>query len=95
MQPGTSDSSESVSYTSLLKIPGILLMALVLMMALATPLMIDPILAPHLHSYGLSVSVIGVAFLLRALFIAILSPFIGKIYAKFTYKLPVMVFGLV
>ncbi len=94
MKPGKSDSTESVSYISLLKIPGIIVIALLLMFTLNTPLMVDPILSIHLQSYGLSVSVIGLAFLTRALVTVLLSPIVGKIYAGITCKLPVVICGL-
>ena len=91
---GPSDTSAKISMLSLLKIPGIVIMSLAMFLTAGTSVMLQPILAPHLKTYGLSISLIGFVFLILPLSSAISTPFIGKLYDALQYKLPVIIFGM-
>lgn len=90
---GTSDTSESISILSLLKIPGIVIMSLAMFLTAGPPIMLQPILAPHLKMYSLSISVIGLVFLISPLSYATSTPIVGKIFGRLKSKLPMMIFG--
>ncbi len=95
MQKGeTSQSTQTVSILELLKIPGVFLMSLAMIEISATALMIQPTLAYHLNSYGLSLSLMGFVFLIQPVFFTVLTPIVGKIAGWAENKLAFMVFGI-
>ena len=94
MPSGISDSEKSVSTLSLLKIPGVLVMSIATLLCFnGTPIMIEPILAPHLQPFGLSLSWMGFMFVIMPCTYAIFTPVLGKLVGYTKYKLPVMGFG--
>ena len=94
MEKGTQmESSQSLSIFELLKIPGVIVISLVLVICNGTPVMLEPTLAPHLKPYGLSLSLIGAVFLINPLGYAIAAPILGKLNAWVKYKLSFIVLG--
>ncbi len=93
MPSGTFDSKESISMFSLLKVPGVIILSLGKILGSATPLMIDPTLAPHLEPFGLSLAMVGCTFIILSLSFTISSPIVGKLVRLVKYKLPFMIFG--
>ncbi len=97
MPGGTSTSKESgdVSILALLKNPGIFMMSVaVVLCPSGIPLMPEPILATHLQPFGLSLSSIGVVFLIQPLAFTILSPIVGKIAGLWKgHELVLIMFG--
>ncbi len=90
---GISDSEQSVSTLSLLKIPGVLVISIALLCFNSMPVMIEPILAPHLQPFGLSLSWLGFIFVIMPFTYAIFTLVVGKLVRYTKYKLPVMGLG--
>ena len=89
---GTSQSSQTVSMLTLLRIPGVFLMCLATVVFTA-PIMLQGILAPHLKPFRLSHALLGCVFLIQPLCYAMSNPIVGKIAGQVQYKLLPMVCG--
>ncbi len=93
MPAGSSDPGEGVSILTLFKIPGVFIMSLAMFLCFGTPVMLEPLLAPHLEPFDLSLSLVGLVFLIQPLVYTIFTPILGKIVGRVKHKLPVMVYG--
>ncbi len=94
MPTQTSKSSESASILGLLTIPGILIMAVGTVLTLGLPAMPQPILAPHLQPFGLSLTSMGAVFLICPLLNTMLFPIVGKIAGVWEgHELLLVIFG--
>ncbi len=93
IKSGTSKGSQRVSIFSLLKIPGFVLMSLAQIFCITSPIMIEPILSPHMEQFGLNLSTIGAAFVIQNVSFTIMTAISGKLVGMSRYKLPLLVLG--
>ena len=93
MKTAKPDSKQSFSMFQLLKIPGVLIMAIVTSFSFCAFIMLEPTLATHLYPYGLPLYLIGFVFLIQPFCFTIVSPITGKIVKRITPKLVPIIVG--
>ncbi|KAJ0181292.1 hypothetical protein K1T71_003377 [Dendrolimus kikuchii] len=89
-----STNSKTASLTRLIRIPSVIITALVIVIVSNTWAFLDPTLEPHLRQFGLSTEQIGLIFLLFSSLYGIFSPIWGSVADRVQNHWCMMVWGL-